>query len=224
MEFSQRPAHAPLSGAHGFITAAVGAPPPPPSAHAHYAYPGQDSPQPVYSAAAAYAQPAQHQPSADSYAGVARRLPSVSELLVTPDSAAAIQQPAPYAVPCAQPSLVAQQQQQQHYMAGAYGQGAYPPTSTPKAYGVDVPGLRAPDHGPRDSEPASSVSSHSTLIDKHSPAAYHHTGAKQYHLPSPPAATVPAATAVAAQRDMYEDDVFVAANILMSLRTCKMPC
>ncbi|KAJ2682363.1 hypothetical protein H4R19_007145, partial [Coemansia spiralis] len=79
------------------------------------------------------------------------------------------------------------------YMAGAYA----------------FPGHRAPESPHRDSESASSVSSLTTLIDKHSPAAYHHhhAGPKQYRPQPPPAAP--------AQRDLYEDDVFMAANILM---------
>ncbi|KAJ2796423.1 hypothetical protein H4R21_004723 [Coemansia helicoidea] len=98
---------------------------------------------------------------------------------------------------------------QQPYMTGAY---ACPP--------VDIPGHRAPERVHRDSESASSVSSIATLVDKHSPAAYHHhAGPKQYRVQA-----APAAVAAAAPHDVYEDDVFMAANILMSLRTCKLPC
>ncbi|KAJ2782485.1 hypothetical protein H4R18_002237 [Coemansia javaensis] len=170
MEFSQRPAPAPLSGAHGFITAAAGVAPP-----AHY------SPYPPQPAApyAAYAQPAP-----DAYGARARRLPSVSELLVSPD-AGAQQQYAPH------------QSQPRHY----------PPRADPAAYSVDAPAVTPHRNS------ASSTSSHVTLVDKHSPVAYH-LGAK---------AAAPA-PAPAPDRGAYEDDVFMAANILMSLRACKVPC
>ncbi|KAJ1846850.1 hypothetical protein LPJ70_001832 [Coemansia sp. RSA 2708] len=180
MEFSQRPAHY--------------------AASTHYPYAGQDAQQ-VY-----YAQPQPH--PAEAYASSPRRLPSVSELLVTPDAPQQAVSAHPYA-----PTrfAVADRPAAQHYVPGAYGPGAYPVADVSKAYGIDVPAPRAPDYGApayRDSESAaSSVSSQGTMVDNYSPAA-HRAAAKQLQQPS----------------GMCEDDVFTAASILMSLRTCKMPC
>ncbi|KAJ2452674.1 hypothetical protein EV183_002733 [Coemansia sp. RSA 2336] len=207
MEFSQRPAHQPLSGAHGFITAAAA------PASTHY-YVGQDAPRQVYYSAPAYAPPPHHpqqQPSTDIYAGSPRRLPSVSELLVSPDTPqnAAAVQPSPNSAPRFDRSV------QQGYAAAAYAQPAYPVTGTPKGYAIDVPSSRVPDYGVptcRDSESAaSSVSSHGTLVDSYLPAAQNMATKQQHSM-------------AAVDRGMCEEDVFTAASILMSFRTCKMPC
>ncbi|KAJ2626822.1 hypothetical protein H4R22_004666, partial [Coemansia sp. RSA 1290] len=103
---------------------------------------------------------------------------------------------------------------QQGYAAAAYGQTAYPITGTPKGYAIDVPSSRVPDYGVptcRDSESgASSVSSQGTLVDNCLPVA-RHVAIKQHSM-------------AAVDRGMCEEDVFTAASILMSFRTCKMPC
>ncbi|KAJ2498383.1 hypothetical protein GGH96_004368 [Coemansia sp. RSA 1972] len=215
MEFSQRPAHPSLSRAHGYIAAA------PASAHSHYSYAGQDAQQAYY--APVYAQlppppqtdiyagsPQSLPPQADIYAGSPQRLPSLSQLLEpqdTPQQVASVQAPA-YTPRFAH----ADRPVQQHYM---YAQPAYPVVDAPKAYGIDVPAPRVPDYGAqahRDSESgASSVSSQGTLVGSYSPA-----GLRTVTKQTPPSAPL--------DRGMCEDDVFAAASILMSLRTCKMPC
>ncbi|KAJ2343455.1 hypothetical protein GGF43_005697, partial [Coemansia sp. RSA 2618] len=99
----------------------------------------------------------------------------------------------------------------QHY---AYGPNSFH-VDAPKAYGIDVPAPRMPEYGQahRDSESgASSVSSQATLLGGYSPVS-HRSVAKQLPQHSAPL-----------DRGMCEDDVFTAASILMSLRTCKMPC
>ncbi|KAJ2795042.1 hypothetical protein H4R20_006017, partial [Coemansia guatemalensis] len=79
MEFSQRPAHPALSGTHGFITAAAATAPP----STHYSYAGQDPRQAFYGSPVYAHHQQQQQP--DIQPGNPRRLPSVSELLVSQD-------------------------------------------------------------------------------------------------------------------------------------------
>ncbi|KAJ2550599.1 hypothetical protein EV175_004007, partial [Coemansia sp. RSA 1933] len=81
-----------------------------------------------------------------------------------------------------------------------------------KPLGIDVPKSTPPSHH-RDSESASSVSSQITLVGNFSPQKAHQpsSGFKQQQQQQQMGGT-------------YEDDVFAAARILMSLRACKMPC
>ncbi|KAJ1957403.1 hypothetical protein GGI12_005036 [Dipsacomyces acuminosporus] len=211
MEFSHRPAHSNLPGAHGPMSASP----------AHYQYSTDSQPANHY-ATSPYAHH-QHQASLGAPTSVSeaypitapRRLPSVSELLTPHDT----QQVAGYA-----PQLMQidhqqqQQQQQQQSTAAGYSNSSYAVVDSQKPFGIDVPGSYSSQTSAeyagyhRNSESASSVSSQSTLVDSHLSAHPSHTY-KQYQQHS-----------TEAGRSMYEEDVFTAASILMSLRTCKMPC
>ncbi|KAJ2798344.1 hypothetical protein H4S07_005715, partial [Coemansia furcata] len=83
MEFSQRPAHSTTHpGAHGFMTAV------PPPAHRAYAAPdSQQQQQQTFYATSSYMHHQQQQHAGDVYSAASRRLPSVSELLVSPSTA-----------------------------------------------------------------------------------------------------------------------------------------
>ncbi|KAJ1934029.1 hypothetical protein FBU59_005828 [Linderina macrospora] len=109
-----------------------------------------------------------------------------------------------------------------------------------QVFAIDVPGARAIQQQQqqasaeylnyhRDSESASSVSSQGTLMDSRL-SPIHHTYKRasiyqqhqqQQQYVQQPFASTPVADA---DRNMCEEDVFTAASILMSLRTCKMPC
>ncbi|KAJ2910820.1 hypothetical protein GGI21_000468 [Coemansia aciculifera] len=188
-------------------TAAGGAAPTPvhhvytaPDMHHHHHHHQQ---QPPFYATSPYMLHQQQNP-ADAYSAAPRRLPSVSELLVSPGtSASAAQQQAvaaahsaSYAPTMYSPANIQQQQQ--------------------KPFSIDVPLARSSAHHTsaayavpghhRDSESASSVSSQATLLDSYSPSSSSHQRAfKEYDL-----------------RD--QDEVYKAASILMSLRACKTPC
>ncbi|PIA18419.1 hypothetical protein COEREDRAFT_85379 [Coemansia reversa NRRL 1564] len=82
MEFSQRPAHPTLSNTHGFITAAAATAP----TSAHYSYAGQDPRQAFYGSPVYAHHQQQQQQQVDKQSGNPRRLPSVSELLVSQDT------------------------------------------------------------------------------------------------------------------------------------------
>ncbi|KAJ1940135.1 hypothetical protein EC988_007121 [Linderina pennispora] len=117
--------------------------------------------------------------------------------------------------------------------------GSYPEPQ--QVFAIDVPGARAIQQQQmtteylsyhRDSESASSVSSQGTLMDSRVSPIHHtykRTSIYQQHQQQSqhqqyvqqPFASTPAAEA---DRNMCEEDVFTAASILMSLRTCKMPC
>ncbi|KAJ2614285.1 hypothetical protein H4S08_001763 [Coemansia sp. RSA 1365] len=216
MEFSQRPAHPALSNTHGFITAAAAAAP----TSAHYSYAGQDPRQAFYSSPV-YAHHQQQQQQVDNQSGNPRRLPSVSELLVSQDPStqqvAAVQHSTSYAPRFAQ----ADPQSQHLYISGAYSHGAYQTMDAPKTYAIDVPGVHATGYvaqAHRDSESSSSVSSQTTIVGNYSPTA-HYSAAKQH-----PQQQVQVQSSAAIDRGMCEEDVFTAASILMSLRACKMPC
>ncbi|KAJ2082728.1 hypothetical protein H4R24_001324 [Coemansia sp. RSA 988] len=219
MEFSQRPAHPALSGTHGFITAVTATAP----ASTHYSYAGQDPRQSFYGSPV-YAHQQHHQQhqqqQVDIQPGNPRRLPSVSELLVShdhsPQQVAAPQHSASYAPCFVQPDL----QPQHHYMPSVYSHNAYQPVDASKAYAIDVPGAQAAGYvaqAHRDSESSSSVSSQTTIVGNYSPTA-HYSAAKQ----RPQQQQMQNLTAI--DRGMCEEDVFNAASILMSLRACKMPC
>ncbi|KAJ2160861.1 hypothetical protein GGF46_001918 [Coemansia sp. RSA 552] len=112
------------------------------------------------------------------------------------------------------PAHQPQPQPQQQYVPSVYAQPAPAPYTAPspaaKPFAIDVPSRASGASGHRDSESASSVSSQTTLVDSYSPAA-HRPGAKQR-----PTTVV--------DGSVCEEDVFAAASILMSLRTCKLPC
>ncbi|KAI8321444.1 hypothetical protein GQ54DRAFT_304786 [Martensiomyces pterosporus] len=219
MEFSQRPAHSTLPGAHGFMAASP----------AHYQY-SADS-QPAHYATSPYSQ----QQANDTYPITPRRLPSVSELLTPQDS----QQVAGYAPQLMQ---IDRQQQQQHNSATGYtGSGSYSVVESQKPFGIDVPGSRgmqpSTDYAGyhRDSESASSVSSQGTLVDSHMPPHHQHSYKQQlasdykdnsriYQSRPQQQQQQNQQQALEADRSVCEEDVFTAASILMSLRTCKMPC
>ncbi|KAJ1811743.1 hypothetical protein LPJ75_003993 [Coemansia sp. RSA 2598] len=145
----------------------------------------------------------QYAPSAeDAYPGAPRRLPSLSELLVPqepPVQQAAVagrrsRDPASYSTH--HPYSHAHQQMQMQIQAQRAAQA------------IDLPVSSAHHHQHhRDSVSASSsVSSQDTLIDSYAAAAAKH---------AQPGQLAPG---------MCEEDVFAAASILMSLRTCKLPC
>ncbi|KAJ2723476.1 hypothetical protein GGI07_002599 [Coemansia sp. Benny D115] len=132
-----------------------------------------------------------------------------------------------------------QPQQQQQMVPPAM----YSPTAADvqKSYAIDVPQRRqAPDAAGyhRDSESSSSVSSQGTLLESYSPQTHQRAFAKhgaeyrpstrifaptqQQHVAT--AAAIHVQPELAAGAGMCEEDVYAAASILMSLRTCKMPC
>ncbi|KAJ1885871.1 hypothetical protein GGI01_003682 [Coemansia sp. RSA 376] len=205
MEFSQRPTHSTTHpGAHGFMAAA------PPPAHRAYAAPDSQQQQTFY-ATSPYMHQQQQQHAGDVYSAASRRLPSVSELLVS--QGAAQQQvvaghlardSAPYAAPA-----------------------AYSPASIPqKPFGIDVPQARSAHHygsgayavaGHRDSESGSSVSSQVTLLGSYSPPPHQRAFGVDYKDPA-------RAYRSPGDADCDQDEVYTAASILMSLRACKMPC
>ncbi|KAJ2885805.1 hypothetical protein H4R27_001096 [Coemansia aciculifera] len=213
MEFSQRPAHSTtLPGAHGFMAAA------PPPAHRAYAAPDSQQQQQTFYATSSYMHHQQQQHAGDVYAAASRRLPSVSELLVS--QGAAQQQAvaghlardsAPYAAPA-----------------------AYSPASIQqKPFGIDVPQARSTHShshhhgsgayavaGHRDSESGSSVSSQVTLLGSYSPPPHQRALGVDYKDPA--RAYRSPGDADCDLRD--QDEVYTAASILMSLRACKMPC
>ncbi|KAJ1862668.1 hypothetical protein LPJ57_006345 [Coemansia sp. RSA 486] len=138
-----------------------------------------------------------------------------------------------------------QQQQRQHAVAGSgdhHGQspqGGYAAFGVPvyltadsqrTAYPIDLPAPVATQY--RDSESASSsVSSQGTLIDTCLSADHHYAVAKQVHQHPGRAHThmssagpFAASQTIQLASGMCEEDVFAAASILMSLRTCKLPC
>ncbi|KAJ2732759.1 hypothetical protein IW152_003562 [Coemansia sp. BCRC 34962] len=194
MEFSQRPAHSSThSGVHGFMAAA------PPPAHRIYAVPdSQQQQQQTFYATSPYMHHQQQQhTAADVYPPASRRLPSVSELLVSQSAA--------------------QQQAVAGHLArdsAPYAASYSPASIQQKSFGIDVPQARSSAHhhrpsdyaaiGHRDSESASSVSSQTTLLGGYSPPLHQR-------------AFVP-------DHKGDQDEVYTAASILMSLRACKMPC
>ncbi|KAJ1853381.1 hypothetical protein LPJ73_002659 [Coemansia sp. RSA 2703] len=245
MEFSQRPAHSTLSGAYSYISAAAPAP-------AHYQYPsaskGDTANQQLYAAVSPTGY-AQHSavvsaPANESYTGAPRRLPSVSELLISQE---AIQQAA-VAGHVSRDHVVLSMQQHKHSASASDGFGlasSYPAGEAQNAYGIEVPAPRrvqdtvtgdyvaAAYH--RESESASSVSSHGTLVDGGAmlPSQQYHVYNKQHNRQVDHVGEYKESTrhVVALQNQqqmvvsgMCEDDVFAAASILMSLRTCRMPC
>ncbi|KAI9500719.1 hypothetical protein BX070DRAFT_237302 [Coemansia spiralis] len=171
----------------------------------------------------------------DTYSGApsSRRLPSVSELLVsqqnTPQQqqqtmvASPVRESAPYTPLFAQPDRLSHHQHQHQHQQGLTGSYVATPSYAVeplKSLGIDVPKHHSAHDAAsyhRDSESASSVSSQGTLVDNYSPQA-HQTFA--FKLQQKQQQYISSST----DHSMYEDDVFTAASILMSLRTCKMPC
>ncbi|KAJ1664378.1 hypothetical protein IW140_004117 [Coemansia sp. RSA 1813] len=194
MEFSQRPAHPAIPGTHRMMAAA-----PTPPAPTHYQY-VPDTQQPPY------ASPQYAHPPTDVYSVAPRLLPSVSELLVSQQTVATSP------VRCAVPYAYSDHQAQIHPHHSVYTAPPSYATEPQKPLGIDVPKPATSSHH-RDSESASSVSSQITLIDNFSPQqqAYQMSDFKQQQISS-------------STRAVYEDDVFTAASILMSLRACKIPC
>ncbi|KAJ2589609.1 hypothetical protein H4R99_007403, partial [Coemansia sp. RSA 1722] len=144
-------------------------------------------------------------------------------------------------------SMHQQQQHQQHPHAvagsgdhrGQSPQGGYAAFGVPvyltadsqrTACPIDLPAPVATQY--RDSESASSsVSSQGTLIDTCLSADHHYAVAKQVHQHPGRAHThmssagpFAASQTIQLASGMCEEDVFAAASILMSLRTCKLPC
>ncbi|KAJ2780591.1 hypothetical protein GGI15_003485 [Coemansia interrupta] len=226
MEFSQRPAHSTFSGAHSYMPAAA-----PPPAHHQYllASKGGSANQPLYTQRNAAASASAN----EAYPGAPRRLPSVSELLISPDT---VQQAAVAGHASRDLALLSMQQHKYSTNAtGVFGtSSAYPAAESQMAYGIDVP---APRHAQdaatgdyvaaayhRNSESASSVSSHETLVDGGAMLSnpQYHTYSKQNtrHIVASQNQQQQQQMVVSC---MCEDDVFAAASILMSLRTCRMP-
>ncbi|KAJ2471209.1 hypothetical protein EV174_005992, partial [Coemansia sp. RSA 2320] len=116
MEFSQRPAHSTLPGAHGFMPAV------PPPAHRAYAAAATDSQQQQQQFYTHQLQLNLHH-SPDAFAAVPRRLPSVSELLESQGSA---QQAAVAALLPQDPAY-------------APAPSPYSLAATQKPYAIDVP-------------------------------------------------------------------------------------
>ncbi|KAJ2432703.1 hypothetical protein GGF42_009533 [Coemansia sp. RSA 2424] len=157
----------------------------------------------------------------DTYSAASRRLPSVSELLVSQSAA---------------------QQQAVAGHSAPYVPASYSPSSIQqKSFGIDVPSARSAHHtnnhhgssayavaGHRDSESASSVSSQATLLGSYSPPPHQRTFSQQQHafgaadFKDPARAFHAPGDADCDLRD--QDEVYTAASILMSLRACKMPC
>ncbi|KAJ1720183.1 hypothetical protein LPJ53_005156 [Coemansia erecta] len=181
----------------------------------------------------------------EAYPGAPRRLPSVSELLISQEAA----QQAAVAGHVSRDHAFLSMQQHKHSAnaTGAFGTAsAYPAAESQMAYGIDVPVPRrvhdaatgdyvaAAYH--RESESASSVSSHGTLVDGGAMLSnqQYHTFSKQHdrQMGHNGEYTENTGHIVASQNQqqqmvvlgMCEDDVFAAASILMSLRTCRMPC
>ncbi|KAJ2658371.1 hypothetical protein IWW48_004046 [Coemansia sp. RSA 1200] len=202
MEFYQRSAHPTIPAAHRMMPAP-----------AHHQYLPDPQLLPPSYAPPQYA--ASHH--TEPYSAPPRRLPSVSELLVPQQqqqqqqvaaaSPARNPPPAPYAISYAHSDRPPQSHPQH---AAAYTDSSAYAVEPQKPLGIDVPKSASASHH-RDSESASSVSSQTTLVDNYSPQLTRQPPA----FKQPPSST---------NRTMYEDDVFTAARILMSLRTCKMPC
>ncbi|KAJ1785680.1 hypothetical protein LPJ59_006091 [Coemansia sp. RSA 2399] len=192
MEFSQRPAHPAIPGAHRMMAAPAPVP-------AHYQY-VPDAPQPHYT-----------HPSTDTmYSPAPCRLPSVSELLVSQKYSSSQHHQAADTTPVHTAALYAQHPDHQaqiiHPQHAAYTSPPLYAMEPQKPLGIDVPKPIAASHH-RDSESASSVSSQATLVGSFSPQQPRQTPGFKQQIGG-----------------VYEDDVFTAASILMSLRTCKMPC
>ncbi|KAJ2598692.1 hypothetical protein GGF39_002547 [Coemansia sp. RSA 1721] len=203
MEFSQRP------GTHGFAAAA------PPLAHY------QSPPGP-----------------ADAYLGAPRRLPSLTELLVSQESAQQIPRWLLCKLLCRMAHCAPSRTLPGPIVSGwlsrryaAFGVPVYLTADSQRtACPIDLPAPVATQY--RDSESASSsVSSQGTLIDTCLSADHHYAVAKQVHQHPGRAHThmssagpFAASQTIQLASGMCEEDVFAAASILMSLRTCKLPC
>ncbi|KAJ1643245.1 hypothetical protein J3B02_003529 [Coemansia erecta] len=158
----------------------------------------------TYGLAAAPPAHYQHPPDAvDTYPGAPRRLPSLSELLVSQE-------------PAAQQAAVAGHRSRDsasysmHPHSHSHPHLRLHPQRTAQPFDPSAPHYASAAHH-HNSAP-SPVSSQSTLIDSFSPV---HKGSAGLFAPPQASQLV---------LGMCEEDVFAAASILMSLRTCKLPC